>query len=77
MGEVPLAFDIPLLLVDVKGTNNIPINTTGNERTSFTIVLRCAADGTKLPPPMLIFKKKKKKDPSKKTKSERSLNLCE
>ncbi|GFX14439.1 WASH complex subunit 4 [Trichonephila clavipes] len=43
--------------VDVQGASSIPINTTGNERTSFTVVLCCAANGLKLQP-MLIFKRK-------------------
>ncbi|GFV65119.1 pogo transposable element with KRAB domain [Trichonephila clavipes] len=45
------------MTVDVQGESSIPINTTGNERTSFTVVLCCAANGLKLPP-MLIFKRK-------------------
>ncbi|GFV73540.1 pogo transposable element with KRAB domain [Trichonephila clavipes] len=58
MDEVPLSFDIPpTRTVDVQGASSIPINTTGNERTSFTVVLCCAANGLKLPP-MLIFKRK-------------------
>ncbi|GFV35830.1 pogo transposable element with KRAB domain [Trichonephila clavipes] len=58
MDEVPLSFDIPpTRTVDVQGASFIPINTTGNERTSFTVVLCCAANGLKSPP-MLIFKRK-------------------
>ncbi|GFW45265.1 pogo transposable element with KRAB domain [Trichonephila clavipes] len=58
MDEVPLSFDIPpTRTVDVQGASSIPINTTGNERTSFTVVLCCAANGLKLPP-MFIFKRK-------------------
>ncbi|GFV36094.1 hypothetical protein TNCV_346101 [Trichonephila clavipes] len=46
MDEVPLSFDIPpTRTVDVQGASSIPINTTGNERTSFTVVLCCAANG--------------------------------
>ncbi|GFV28656.1 pogo transposable element with KRAB domain [Trichonephila clavipes] len=56
--EVPLSFDIPpTRIVDIQGASSIPINTTGNERTSFTVALCCAANGLKLPP-MLIFKRK-------------------
>ncbi|GFU74685.1 hypothetical protein TNCV_1636971, partial [Trichonephila clavipes] len=45
MDEVPLSFDIPpTRTVDVQGASSIPINTTGNERTSFTVVLCCAAN---------------------------------
>ncbi|GFU01408.1 hypothetical protein TNCV_54091 [Trichonephila clavipes] len=59
MDEVPLSCDIPpTRTVDVQGASGIPINTTGNERTSFTVVLYCAANGLKLPP-MLIFKRKR------------------
>ncbi|GFW43498.1 pogo transposable element with KRAB domain [Trichonephila clavipes] len=61
MDEVPLSFDIPpTRIVDVQGASSIPINTTGNERTSFNVVLCCAANGLKLPP-MLIFKRKRSK----------------
>ncbi|GFU32044.1 pogo transposable element with KRAB [Trichonephila clavipes] len=43
--EVPLSFDIPpTRTVDVQGASSIPINTTGNERSSFTEVLCCAAN---------------------------------
>ncbi|GFY31570.1 HTH CENPB-type domain-containing protein [Trichonephila clavipes] len=57
MDEVPISFDIPpTRTVDVQGASSIPINTTGNERTSFTVVLCCAANGLKLPP--IIFKRK-------------------
>ncbi|GFS70291.1 pogo transposable element with KRAB domain [Trichonephila clavipes] len=46
MDEVPLSFDIPpTRTVDVQGASSILINTTGNERTSFTVVLCCAANG--------------------------------
>ncbi|GFU22426.1 hypothetical protein TNCV_1934521 [Trichonephila clavipes] len=45
MDEVPLSFDVPpTRTVDVQGARSIPINTTGNERTSFTVVLCCAAN---------------------------------
>ena len=58
MDEVPLMFDIPLnKTVDVKGTKTIMIKTSGNEKTRYTVVLACCADGTKLPP-SLIFKRK-------------------
>ncbi|GFU97518.1 HTH CENPB-type domain-containing protein [Trichonephila clavipes] len=48
MDNVPLSFDIPpTRTVDDQGASSIPINTTGNERTSFTVVLCCAASGLK------------------------------
>jgi len=51
MDEVPLAFDVPSnKTVDVKGAKTIMIKTSGNEKTRYTVVLVCCADGTKLPP---------------------------
>ena len=43
--------------MDVKGSKTIMIKTSGNEKTRYTVVLACCADGTKLPP-LLIFKRK-------------------
>ena len=43
--------------MDVKGGKTIMIKTSGNERTRYTVVLACCADGTKLPP-LLIIKRK-------------------
>lgn len=58
MDEVPLTFDVPTnRTVDVKGTKTVTIKTTGHEKTHYTCVLSCCADGTKLPP-LLIFKRK-------------------
>jgi len=58
MDAVPLTFDVPSnKTVDVKGAKTIMIRTSGNEKTSYTVVLACCADGTKLPP-LLIFKRK-------------------
>lgn len=58
MDEVPLTFDCPPnRTVNKQGEKTIPIITTGNEKTSFTCVLACAADGSKLKP-LLIFKRK-------------------
>ena len=58
MDEVPLTFDVPSnKTVDVKAANTIMIKTSGNEKTRYTVVFACCADGTKLPP-LLIFKKK-------------------
>ena len=58
MDEVPLTFDIPSnKIVNVKGAKTIMIKTSGNEKTRYTVVLACCADGTKLPP-LIIFKRK-------------------
>lgn len=58
MDEVPLCFDCPPnYTVDSRGKDSISITTTGHEKSAFTVVLSCAADGTKLPP-MIIFKRK-------------------
>ncbi|KAH1187031.1 hypothetical protein KIL84_019780 [Mauremys mutica] len=58
MDEVPLNFDVPSnRTVDVKGIKTVAIKTSGHEKTHYTAVLSCCADGTKLPP-MLIFKRK-------------------
>ena len=58
MDEVPLMFDVPLnKTVDVKDAKTIMIKTYGNEKTRYTVVLACCADGTKLPS-LLILKRK-------------------
>lgn len=58
MDEVPLTFDIPVnRTVEKTGTSTVSIRTTGNEKSSFTVVLGCQANGQKLPP-MVIFKRK-------------------
>ncbi|KAI3362615.1 hypothetical protein L3Q82_001628 [Scortum barcoo] len=58
MDEVPLTFDIPVnRTVEKTGTSAVSICTTGNEKSSFTVVLGCQANGKKLPP-MVIFKRK-------------------
>jgi len=58
MDEVPLMLDVPSnKTLDVKGAKTIMIKTSGNEKTRYTVVLACCADGTKLPP-LLIFKRK-------------------
>jgi len=45
-----LTFDVPSnKTVDVKGAKTTMIKTTGNEKTRYTVVLACCADGTKLP----------------------------
>jgi len=58
MDEIPLMFDVPSnTTVEVKGAKTIMIKTSGNEKTRYTVVLACCADGTKRPP-LLIFKRK-------------------
>jgi len=58
MDEVPLTFDIPVnRTVERTGTSAVSIRTTGNEKSSLTVVLACQANGQKLPP-MVIFKRK-------------------
>lgn len=58
MDETPLWFDLPSnTTIDHKGTKTVSIRTTGHERTSFTVVLACMADGRKLPA-VCIFKLK-------------------
>jgi hypothetical protein len=59
MDETPMWFDLPSnTTVNKKGEKTISIRTTGHERTSFTVILGCMADGTKLPA-VCIFKVKK------------------
>ncbi|XP_007245626.3 pogo transposable element with KRAB domain isoform X1 [Astyanax mexicanus] len=58
MDEVPLSFDIPVnCTVEATGTNSVSIHATEYEKSSFTVVLSCQANGQKLPP-MVIFKSK-------------------
>ena len=56
--QTPFTFDMPYeRTVALKGSNSVSINTTGNEKNRFTIMLACTADGGKLPP-YIIFKQK-------------------
>ncbi|XP_077453569.1 NEDD8-activating enzyme E1 catalytic subunit isoform X3 [Stigmatopora argus] len=58
MDELPLTFDIPMNhTVERKETSTVAIRTTGHEKSAFTVVLACHANGQKLPP-MVIFKRK-------------------
>jgi len=58
MDEVPIPFDMPAnRTIEQIGANSVPIVTTGNEKTSCTVVLACSSSGFKLPP-MVIFKRK-------------------
>lgn len=58
MDEMPLSFDLlyPVTL-DKCGAKPIGIRITEHERTSFTVILGCLANGRKLPP-VCIFKLK-------------------
>lgn len=56
MDETPVWFDMPTArTVSHKGQKTVLVKTTGHEKTRFTVVLTCLADGTKLKP-MVIFK---------------------
>ena len=56
MDETPLTFDMPSnMTVEETGSRTVSIRTTGHEKSNFTVVLSCMADGTKLPP-LIIFK---------------------
>jgi hypothetical protein len=58
MDEIPISFDIPdIRTVDLKGTRNIELITTGAEKCNFTVILCVTADGGKRDP-MVIFKRK-------------------
>ena len=58
MDETPMNFDMPPnRTVNSKGSKTVLIKTTGHEKTRFTVVLACMADGTKLKP-MVVFKRK-------------------
>ena len=58
MDETPVFFDLPAnRTVDCVGAKTVAVRTTGHERSHFTTVLGCLADGSKIPP-MVIFKRK-------------------
>ena len=58
MDETPMTFDLPgNRTVHTKGEKTVLVKTTGHEKTHFTVVLVCMADGTKLKP-LIIFKRK-------------------
>ncbi|GFY07774.1 pogo transposable element with KRAB domain [Trichonephila clavipes] len=58
MDEVLLTFDCPPnCTVDTCGVKTVSITTTDQEKTHFTVILACCADGTKLKL-LLIFKRK-------------------
>lgn len=58
MDETPMCFDMPgNRTVETKGKKTVLLKTTGHEKTRFTVVLTCLADGRKLKP-MIILKRK-------------------
>ena len=60
MDETPIWFDLPSnSTIDHKGTKTVTIRITEHEHSSFTVVLACMADGSKLPA-ICIFKLKNK-----------------
>ena len=60
MDETPVWFNMPSArTVNTRGEKSVSITTTGHEKSLFTVVLSCLADGTKLKP-MIIFKRKTK-----------------
>ena len=60
MDETPVWFDMPSArTVNTRGEKSVSITRTGHEKSRFTVVLSCLADGTKVKP-MIIFKRKTK-----------------
>ena len=58
MDETSLSFDMPYpVTLEKCGAKTVSIRTTSREKTSFTIILGCLADGRKLPA-VCIFKLK-------------------
>src|SRR6266542_7090173 len=58
MDETPIRFDLPSnTTINQKGTKTVNIHTTDHKHISFTVVLGCMADSTKLPA-VCIFKLK-------------------
>jgi hypothetical protein len=56
MDKTLVSFNLPTnTTVDEFGVRSVSIRTTGHERSNFTVVLTCMADGTKLPL-LIIFK---------------------
>lgn len=59
MDETPMQFDmVGNTTIDVKGSKTVSVRSTGHEKSHFTVVLSCLANGIKLKP-MVIFKRKK------------------
>lgn len=58
MDEVPVTFDLPgNFTIEKKGTSDVRVMTTGNEKAKLTVVLAVLANGDKLPA-YVIFRRK-------------------
>src|SRR6266540_3600815 len=58
MDETPVTFDLPYsTTLDHRDTSTVNIQITGHEKSNFTVILGCMADGIKLPA-ICIFKLK-------------------
>ena len=56
MDETPVSFDLPSqTTIEETGSKTVSIRTCGYEKSNFTVILACMADGTKLPA-TIIFK---------------------
>lgn len=56
--QTPVYLDMPsAFTVHEKGSRQVCVRTTGNEKTRVTVMLGCTADGRKLPP-YVVFKRK-------------------
>lgn len=56
--QMPVYLDMPSpLTVHEKGSKQVCVRTTGNEKTRVTIMLSCTADGHKLPPYVVLKRK--------------------
>ncbi|KAL1419890.1 hypothetical protein MTO96_004643 [Rhipicephalus appendiculatus] len=56
--QTPVYLDMPsALTVHEKGSRQVTVRSTGNEKTRVTVMLSCTADGHKLPP-YVVFKRK-------------------
>ena len=59
MDKTPVTFNLPSnITIDEIGAQSVSIRTTRHEKTNFTVVLTCIANGTKLSL-LIIFKPKK------------------
>ena len=57
--ETPMTLDLPgNRTVNQSGAKTVMVCTTGHEKTHFTVVLSCMANGVKKLKPIIIFKRK-------------------